>query len=153
IKRLIDRLLQSYPEDGYSNPSAWPVCAQLTPHLLTLQDSQLEEMPQARDWASLLMRAGGDLHRRAAHLQGKPLMNRALAIRERLLGPHPETAATLNNLALLVQDQGDLAAARPLYEAALAIREASLGPASEETAASLNNLALLLQTQGQFDSA
>jgi len=38
---------------------------------------------------------------------------RALAIREKALGPeHPETAESLNNLASLLKDQGDLAAAR-----------------------------------------
>src|SRR5262245_1980249 len=34
---------------------------------------------------------------------------------------HPHTATSLNNLALLFQDQGDLATARPLFERAVAI--------------------------------
>jgi hypothetical protein len=41
--------------------------------------------------------------------------------REKALGPeHPDTARGLNNLAGLLQDQGDLAAARPLFERSLA---------------------------------
>ena len=40
---------------------------------------------------------------------------------------HPDTAASLNNLAVLLQAQGDYAAAKPLYEQALAIHEAVLG--------------------------
>ena len=28
------RLIEIYPGDGYDNPSSWPICAQLTPHLL-----------------------------------------------------------------------------------------------------------------------
>ena len=44
-----------------------------------------------------------------------------VAIRERALGPeHPDTASSLNNLALLLKDLGDLEGARPLYERALA---------------------------------
>jgi len=35
----------------------------------------------------------------------------------------PQTANSVNNLALLLWELGDLAAARPLYERALAIRE------------------------------
>jgi Tetratricopeptide repeat len=38
-----------------------------------------------------------------------------MAIREKVLGSqHPDTPASLNNLALLLKDQGDLAAAQPL---------------------------------------
>jgi hypothetical protein len=55
--------------------------------------------------------------------------HRALAIREKMLGPqHPATAQSLNNLAGLLQAQSDLAGARPLVERALAIREKVLGP-------------------------
>ena len=79
----------------------------------------------------------------AAYTQARPLYERALAIREKVLGPdHPDTAASLNNLACLLQDQGDLAGARPLFERALAIREKVLGPEHPDTATSLNNLAM-----------
>ena len=79
---------------------------------------------------------------------------RALAIREKVLGPeHPDTAKSLNNLALLLQAQGELAAARPLHERALAIREKVLGPEHPDTAMSLNNLAVLLQAQGELAAA
>ncbi|TAK20411.1 MAG: tetratricopeptide repeat protein [Chloroflexota bacterium] len=79
---------------------------------------------------------------------------RALAIREKALGPeHPDTATSLNNLALLLQAQGDFAAARPLYERALAINEKVLGPEHPDTATSLNNLAGLLRAQGDFAAA
>ena len=71
-----------------------------------------------------------------------------------MLGPeHPDTAMSLNNLAGLLQAQGDLAGARPLYERALAIREKVLGPEHPDTAMSLNNLAVLLQAQGDLAGA
>ena len=41
---------------------------------------------------------------------------------------------SLNNLALLLMDQGDFAGARPLYERALAICEKALGPEHPDTA-------------------
>ena len=55
---------------------------------------------------------------------------------------------TLNNLANLLSNQGDLQGARPLYERALAIHEKALGPEHPNTAQSLNNLAALLRDQG-----
>jgi tetratricopeptide (TPR) repeat protein len=73
---------------------------------------------------------------------------------EASLGPdHPDTAASLSNLALLLRNQGDLAGARPLYERALAISEKALGPEHPDTATSLNNLAHLLQAQGDLAGA
>ena len=96
----------------------------------------------------LLLQAQGDF------AGARPLFERALAIREKVLGPeHPDTATSLSNLAILLQDQGDFAGARPLFERALAIREKALGPEHPNTARSLNNLARLLQDQGDFAGA
>jgi Tetratricopeptide repeat len=70
---------------------------------------------------------------------------------EKALGPeHPDTASCLNRLAGLLQDQGDLAAARPLYERTLAICEKVLGPEHPGTASCLNRLARLLHDQGDL---
>ena len=83
---------------------------------------------------AFLHRARGDL------AAAQPLLERALAIRENVLGPeHPDTAASVNNLGVLFGDQGDLAAAQPLLERALAIREKALGPEHPDTAMSLTN--------------
>ena len=80
-----------------------------------------------------------------------PFSQRALAIREKALGPdHPDTARSLNNLGYLLQAMGDLPAARPFYERALAIREKALGPHHPDTALSLNNLAVLAYYEGDF---
>ncbi len=77
-----------------------------------------------------------------------------LAIRKEVLGErHPDYADSLNNLAFLLQTQGDYAAAKPLYEQALAIRKAVLGEHHPDYATSLNNLAFLLQAQGDYAAA
>jgi Tetratricopeptide repeat len=48
-----------------------------------------------------LLRVQGD------YTAARPLLERALAIREQHLGAgHPDTAVSLNDLALLLQDQG-----------------------------------------------
>jgi tetratricopeptide (TPR) repeat protein len=74
----------------------------------------------------------------------RPLHERALAIREKALGPeHPHTAASLNNLGLLLRDQGDYAGARPLFERAMAICDKALGPEHPDTARVCGNLARL----------
>ena len=93
------------------------------------------------------------------HAQGnlagaRPLIEQALAIREKAFGPeHPDTAQSLNNLAALLQAQGDLADAWPLFERALTIRKKALGPDSPDTANSLANLAAMLHAQGNLAGA
>ena len=63
------------------------------------------------------------------YAEAEPLYKRALAIREKALGPdHPDVARSLNNLAELYENQGRYAEAEPLYKRALAIREKALGP-------------------------
>ena len=61
---------------------------------------------------------------RAATPRPSRSIKRALAIREKALGPeHPDVAISLNNLALLLlRHQGRYAEAEPLYKRALAIR-------------------------------
>ena len=57
------------------------------------------------------------------------------------MGPdHPDTARSLNNLALLYVSQGAYAKAEPLFLRALAIMEKALGPDRPNIAFSLNNL-------------
>ncbi len=104
--------------------------------------------------ARLLSAAGSYLYYRGRYAEAEPLFKRALAIREQQLGiDHPDTAASLNNLALLYRAQGKYAEAEPLFKRALAIREQQLGIDHPDTAASLNNLALLYQAQGKYAEA
>jgi hypothetical protein len=60
-----------------------------------------------------------------------------------------KAVADRNNLAVLLQDQGDLAGARPLHERALAISERVLGPDHPDTERSRNNLADLIKDQDE----
>ena len=62
-------------------------------------------------------------------------------------------ATLLDNLATLLQAQGDYATARPLYDQALDIRERVLGTDHIDTAESLNNLASSLLAQGDYAAA
>jgi tetratricopeptide (TPR) repeat protein len=77
-----------------------------------------------------------DLLREQGELgSARGLYERAVAIRERALGPdHPHTAMSLSKLASLLRLQGELAAVRPLYQRALAIREKRLGHDHPDTA-------------------
>jgi tetratricopeptide (TPR) repeat protein len=82
------------------------------------------------------------------------LLVRALAICEQQLGAlHPDTAQSLNDLALLYSDQGKDEQAEPLYQRALAIRERQLGPQHPDTANSVWWLATLSERQQHYEKA
>ncbi|MBM4285668.1 MAG: tetratricopeptide repeat protein [Deltaproteobacteria bacterium] len=85
---------------------------------------------------------------------GLPLAQRALAIREKVLGKeHPHTAISLSNLAELYRAMGAYEQALPLLQRALAIVEKVLGKEHPHTAASLNNLAALYESMGAYEQA
>ena len=153
VGRLIARLVAQYPNDG-DNPQSWPLCAQLTPHLMAQKAAAVEGMPTLPNWPVLLSRGGSYVWGRGSFKQAESFYRDALAIREKTLDPeHPDTAENLNHLGFLLQLQGDLTGARPLFERALAIHEKVLGPEHPDTARSFNNFALLLQAQGDLAGA
>jgi tetratricopeptide (TPR) repeat protein len=86
--------------------------------------------------------------------EGIPLAQKALEIRQQVLGPrHPLYADSLNNLAGLYQAQGEYAKAEPLYRHALDLTGQVLGERHPNYAASLLNLAGLYQARGKYAQA
>jgi CHAT domain-containing protein/tetratricopeptide (TPR) repeat protein len=82
------------------------------------------------------------MHQRAGdNAKAEPLLQRALAIVERIQGKeHPDTASALNNVATLKAALGHRQEAALLFERALAIREKALGPQHPDVALSLKAL-------------
>jgi tetratricopeptide (TPR) repeat protein len=153
---LIEAMASVYPPTVYDDPNTWPRARRLDALALDLVAGP-SPSPTAADWAAAYLLTALGQYRQAAlavFAAARPLLERALAICEKAFGPeHETTARALNNLALMLQNQGDLASARPLYERALALFEGALGPDHVTTAESLNNLASLLNTQGEFADA
>ena len=75
-------------------------------------------------------------------------------IYDEVLGPeHPDTVASLNNLANLLHSQGDLEGARRLTERSLAIHDNAFGPEHPNTNRVRDNLVRLLSDMGHADEA
>ena len=154
-RALIEALAAVYPEDVWRDPNTWPRARRLDALALALVGG--DPVPRSAEKSASDLLDGAGQYRQyalAAYTRARPLYERALAIREKALGPeHPDTATSLNDLAQLLGDQGDLAGARPLFERALAISEKVLGAEHPYTATSLRNLARLLQEQGDLAGA
>jgi len=150
VVRLVNVAFPDKPQD----PRNWPPIGILLPHTLAAAEAA-ERFGTDLELVAWVVNGIGIYHQeRATFAEAAPLYQRALAIREKALGPdHPDTATSLNSLAGLYQDQGQLDEAVPLYQRALAITEKVLGPDHPDTATSLNNLASLYRDQGQLDEA
>jgi tetratricopeptide (TPR) repeat protein len=125
----------------------------LLPHVLAAAGLAQQAGPAGpgvmADASWLLDRAGTYLQVHARLADARDLLEQALAITEDAYGPdHPEVAARLNNLALILRGLGLAGQARPLAERALAIDEAAYGPDHPDVATDLGNLALILQDLG-----
>ncbi len=145
-ERAVRAVNKAFPYVEFAN---WAHCERLVPHAyvcIALVETYSFEFEDA---ARLLNQTGSYLRQRARFSAVEPLYQRALAIREKALGPDdPNVAQSLNNLALLYHAQGKHAQAEPLYQRALEIKEKALGPDDPNVAVSLNNLAGLYHAQG-----
>ena len=82
------------------DPRTWPTYARLLPHAASAVGHVSHADPAKVD-TTLLLQMGFYLARRAQFAEAKPYFERALAIREQVLGPqHPDTASSLNNLGV-----------------------------------------------------
>jgi tetratricopeptide (TPR) repeat protein len=132
----------------------------LSLHLGTLPTfAQTQAIPTAEQTAQLaeanrLNQQVTQLYQQGQYAAALPLAQKALAIREQLLGAnHPDVATSLNNLAGLYQAIGNYGEAEPLFQRSLTIREQALGSDHPRVATSLNNLAALYSDMGNYTEA
>ncbi len=124
------------------------------PHVLPLLSAKDLTVQQSLRATHLFNAVGSNTLTQGKYTEAEPLLQRALAIREHLLGTmHPATTLSLSNLAALYKNQGKYTEAEPLLQRALAIREQQLGAIHPDTANSLSNLAVLYDHQGKYAEA
>src|SRR5260370_28512666 len=144
-ERTVCAVNAAFPEVEFEQ---WSLCERCLPHALVCAEEVERCNITLLDAASLLHRVGWYLNDRARYREAEPLYQRALAIREQQLGPeHPDTASSLNNLAVLYRAQGKYEQAEPLLKRALAIAEQQSGPQHPVTATKLNNQTVLYRAQ------
>ncbi|MCI0599607.1 MAG: tetratricopeptide repeat protein [Beijerinckiaceae bacterium] len=156
LRALIEAMAEVYPSGVYNDPESWPRARRLDVLALALVGGEAAPAEGAeQNTADLLDRLGSYRHGAlAAYGQARPLQERALAITETALGPeHPDTAASLNNLAALLSSHGNYASARPLQERALAICEKVLGAEHPHTKICATGAAKVLAALGRAEEA
>jgi tetratricopeptide (TPR) repeat protein len=123
------------------------------------QDSETMGQPLKAHYMAATLNGLGELYRKQQHYQGaEAFYNQALRMQQKALGiTHPDTAMTLNNLALLYKQQGNerYPQAEALYRRALDILERGrdLGAEPAQIATTQYNLARLCYEQGRYEEA
>jgi len=117
--------------------------------------ARYEETGLCKEYLASVLNQLGLFFEKAGYFSAAmPLLRRALAIREKVLGKEdPSTASSLNNLALLHHKIKDYDDAELLYKRALTIRKKALGKEHSATADSIMNVAVLLKDKEDYDNA
>jgi eukaryotic-like serine/threonine-protein kinase len=101
----------------------------------------------------MLTLLGRIYERRGAYEQALPLLDQAVALGRRTLGPSRELAQSLNDLGVARGQRAELAASRAALAEALAMRRAILGENHPDVAISHSELGRTLFDQGRLDEA
>ncbi|NET45324.1 tetratricopeptide repeat protein [Okeania sp. SIO2B3] len=100
--------------------------------------------PESAAAAMVLSFLGRKKYYQGKYDEAEPLLQRSLAIREKILrDDHPHLEESLNNLGELYRKQGKYDEAEPLLQRALIIKEKAFGVDHPHYALGLSNLALL----------
>lgn len=100
-------------------------------------------------WNELMDRAA-TLYQQGRYSEATIVAEEALKVAKKTFGSnHPNTAASLNNLAELYCLRGRFSDAEPLYKQALKIMEKALGPDHPDVATVLENMAKLYKNMGK----
>ena len=105
-------------------------------------------------WAEAHSSRGIVLKHRGELEEARLAHQRALAIREQILGPqHLKVASSLNNLGTVLKRMGEYKAAEAAHRRALAIRIQTLGENHPVVASSLGSVGGVLAQQGNYQAA
>jgi tetratricopeptide (TPR) repeat protein len=149
-KRVVLAVSRLFPEEEFE---VWEQCQRYLPQALACAALITRWQMDCPEAGFLLNETGAYLRARAQYATARPLLEQALALRERVLGAdHPETAQTLSDLGHLARLQGRHTEARQFYQQALSIRERVLGT-GRDTITALNDLGEEAQLLGEMTNA
>ncbi len=150
-ERALRLVRRAFPAGTFET---WSRCQRYLPHSLICIQMLLQESILAPEAAQLLIHVGNYLVDSGWLQEAEPLLQRALQIREQLLGPeHLDMAECLHSLGWLYGEQSRYRDAEPFFQRVLHIRERLLGPEHLDVAESLHRLGDLHFEQGHYKDA
>lgn len=153
--RALEAMLRTVCPAEANLPAHWPRFAALAGHVTQLDRYYAAGWLDSRAYSWLLDRVAAYLRAGPAlYAESVRWLRRAWEIDQQELGEtHPDTLASMANLANTLWAQGDLAGARLLQERALKTCRRVLGDAHPDTLGIMNNLAGSLRALGDLAGA
>jgi tetratricopeptide (TPR) repeat protein/transcriptional regulator with XRE-family HTH domain len=149
--QMIQAINKALPDTRIEN---WPIYEQYLQHIQYCADISEKDGTIILELASLLNRIGDYLQERGRYSEAETPLQKALKIRENLIGlHHPDTATSLHSLALLYYVAGRYNEVEQFYQRGLTIREQSLGYEHPDTLSIQNDLSLLYWKLGNYEKA
>jgi tetratricopeptide (TPR) repeat protein len=146
---VVDRLEEVVPWGGHEGKEVW------TPYLShAVHAAGHEDTVKGIAIASLLDRVGRCQISLGQYVAAELSYRQALSSSREVLGhEHPSTLGSMNNLALVLDNQGKYEEAEAMNRQTLALEEKVLGPEHPDTLTSMNNLASVLRSQRKYEEA
>jgi tetratricopeptide (TPR) repeat protein len=150
-EKALKLMAQKFPSVRYET---WQACEMLLPHAKAVVGYKYSTDTVLLQWADLVENLARYEESQGQYNVACRRYEGVLQTREDILGQrHPDTLASMNNLALLLRRLGRYDEAETMHRQALQIQEEVLGQKDPETLMSMNNLAIALRIQGRYDEA
>ena len=150
-EKSAELIFTAFPSGNFAN---WRKCAELLPHAEVVLQYRLQDTSHQIKRAVILNRIG---EYEMSQGQLKPAEIRievAATIQTRLLGAeHPDTLASMSNLALVLRSQGRYDEAEQMHRQILQSKRKTLGDRHPDTLMSMANLTKILFNQGKHKEA
>ncbi|HEY0432133.1 MAG TPA: tetratricopeptide repeat protein, partial [Pyrinomonadaceae bacterium] len=151
-ERALQVLAEAFPD--VSDFDEWKAGDLFLPHAQICLEHSGKLQIETETVARLSNQAGFHLESRARYEEAEPLLEQALELEQKILGPeHPDVALSMNNLAMLYFSQGRYDDAEPLLLHSLELYQKAFGEEHSNVAMGLNNLAEVYRIQGRYEEA
>jgi Tfp pilus assembly protein PilF len=150
-EKTLEEITDAFPWPEHKNRAVWTM---YLPHALciitsTKVDRRLEELR-----SRVLHNVGECFLITGKYTEAKKMLQQTLQLKEKVLGTeHPSTLHSMNNLAVVLDNQGKYVEAEQMHRQTLQLREKVLGAEHPDTLVSMNNLASVLGDQGKYAEA
>ncbi|KAI1159456.1 hypothetical protein F5B18DRAFT_677291 [Nemania serpens] len=146
---VVQRLIGEYPFPRHENRETW---TKYLPHAQAVLEVD-GAIHMDKD-GSLLFNIAQSYFILGKYNIAEQLYWQTLQLKEEVLGrEHPDTLASMNNLAGVLRRQGKYDKAETMHRQTLQLKEEVLGREHPSTLTSINNLANVLDSQGKYDEA
>ncbi|KAI0203080.1 P-loop containing nucleoside triphosphate hydrolase protein [Astrocystis sublimbata] len=146
---VVQQLTKAYPFPTHKNRERW---MEYLPHGQAVLE--IDGAVQTIEDSGLLGAVAESYYILGKYSQAERLYRQTLELRERVLGrENPDTLASMNNLAFVLNKQGRYEQAEEMYRQTLELKDRVLGRENPSTLTSMNNLAFVLDNQGKTRGA